>query len=63
LSAVIIGAVLLSAAPFSFRLSPERGVSLSMNTAAAIYVGGRGPRGHVTSTTPPPPPKSAHRPR
>ena len=35
LSAVIVGAGLLSVAPFSLCFSPERIVSLSMDTAAA----------------------------
>jgi hypothetical protein len=45
LSAVIMGAALLSAAPFSLRLSPERIVSLSFDTAAAAHIGATGPRG------------------
>ena len=39
LSAFIIGAALFSAAPFSLRLSPERIVSLSLDTAAAAKIG------------------------
>ena len=48
LSAVIMGAALLSAAPFSLRLSPERIVSLSLDTAAAAKIGATGPRGPVS---------------
>jgi hypothetical protein len=44
LSAVIMGAALLSAAPFSLRLSPERIVSLSLDTAAAQRGIGRIPK-------------------
>jgi hypothetical protein len=47
-SAVIMGAALLSAAPFSLRLSPERIVSLSLDTAAAAKIGATGPRGPVS---------------
>jgi hypothetical protein len=35
LCAVVVGAAVLSAAPFSLRFSPERTVSLSLDTAAA----------------------------
>ncbi len=35
LSAVVVGAALLSVAPFSLRVSPERTVALSLDTAAA----------------------------
>ena len=45
LSAFIIGAALLSAAPFSLRLSPERIVSLSLIIVAAAKIGATGPRG------------------
>jgi hypothetical protein len=48
LSAFIIGAALLSAGPFSLRLSPERIVSLSLDTAAAAKIGATGPRGPVS---------------
>jgi hypothetical protein len=48
LSAVIMGAALLSAGPFSLRLSPERIVSLSLDTAAAAKIGATGPRGPVS---------------
>ena len=48
LSAIIMGAALLSAAPFSLRLSPERIVSLSLDTAAAAKIGATGPRGPVS---------------
>jgi hypothetical protein len=47
LSALIMGAALLSVAPFSLRLSPERIVSLSLDTAAAAKIGATGPRGPV----------------
>jgi hypothetical protein len=49
LSAVIMGAALLSAAPFSLRLSPERIVSLSLDTAAAAKIGAPGPRGPASA--------------
>ena len=48
LSAVIMGAALLSAAPFSLRLSPERIVSLSLDTAGAAKIGATGPRRPVS---------------
>ena len=43
LSAVIMGAALLSATPFSLRPSLERIVSLSLDTAAAAKIGATGP--------------------
>ena len=39
LGAVIMGAALLSATPFSLRPSLERIVSLSLDTAAAAHIG------------------------
>ena len=48
LSAVIMGAALLSATPFSLRPSLERIVSLSLDTAAAAKIGATGPRGPVS---------------
>lgn len=44
LSAVIAAAGLLSATPLSLRFSPERIVSLSMDTAAALMPGGGVPK-------------------
>jgi hypothetical protein len=44
LMAVIVGAGLLSVAPFSLCFSPERIVSLSMDTAAAQRGMGRIPK-------------------
>ncbi len=58
LSAVIVGATLLSAAPVSVRFSPERIVSFSLDTAAAMRIGAPGPRGPVTGTYTPPTKKS-----
>ena len=54
LSAVIMGAALLSATPFSLRPSLERIMSLSLDTAAAAKIGATGPRGPVSRayTTP-----------
>jgi hypothetical protein len=57
LSAVIAAAALFSAAPFSLRFSPERIVSLSMDTAAALMPGGGVPKrrdlGNGTNTSHP----------
>jgi hypothetical protein len=50
LSAVIVGAALLSGTPLALRFSPEGAVSLSLGTATAARIGAPGPRGPVSGT-------------